>query len=456
MRSGRGTSAPDSTPMAPRPTGRVRRVLASLLLVGFGSFLSGCTDDAGLAPLDPGLGAQVVPVPVDNAGPALEFVLELNTGYFPMEVWKDYQLVPEELMVDGRTWRVRHSGGTSFETVLVRLREDPRVQYVEENQPATFPTIQQSSMSFNEGSLQPGEFLDQSLVDRLKLRDAHRVARGYGVTVAILDTGIDLDHPIFAGRIHPAAWDFVDRDGVPAELPDGMDDDGDGIVDEALGHGSHVAGLVALMAPGARILPLRVLDSDGQGSSYGVANAIEYAVSNGAQIINLSLRMTSESAAMNRAISLAHEKGVLVVVAAGNTGDFGPLEYPASDPRVVAVASVDSQGRRSAFSAWSAAISVSAPGENLLSAYWNGGYAVWSGTSMAAPVVSGSAALLMSNNLRYSANGARKRIEASARGWRSEVLGLGSGVVAPDLAVGELAVPLGPNSESSRREIDRY
>jgi subtilisin family serine protease len=428
--------------------------MTPMLALGLIVALAGCSGESPLTSSDAGSLPRVAPVPVDNTALELEFVLELKQGYFPMAVWSDYDLVPEELMANGRTWRMQYSGGANFDHVLDRLRQDPRVQYVEENKPATFPTIRQSSMSFNEGSLQPGEFYDQSLVDRLKLRTAHSMARGYGVTVAILDTGIDLDHPLFAGRIHPAAWDFIDRDPVPAEHPDGIDGDEDGLVDEALGHGSHVAGLVALMAPGAKIMPLRVLDNDGQGSSYGVASAIEHAIHNGARIINLSLRMTEESAAMSRAIALAREKGVLIVAAAGNTGTWGPLDFPASDPYVLAVGSVDAEGRRSAFSAWSSGIGVSAPGENLLSAYWNGGYAVWSGTSMAAPIVTGTAALLMSNNLRYTAEGARARLERSARSLQASGYGMGAGIVAPDLAVGVPEIPLGPNSESLRRGFD--
>jgi thermitase len=115
----------------------------------------------------------------------------------------------------------------------------------------------------------------------LRLDQAHAISRGAGVTVAVLDTGIDFDHPALAGRVL-AGYDFLDRDAdaSEAEAPSSG---------KAFGHGTHVAGLIALVAPEARILPVRVLDPQGVGNVWRIAEGVVYAQQQGASVINLSL-----------------------------------------------------------------------------------------------------------------------------------------------------------------------
>ncbi|TPW16171.1 MAG: putative serine protease, partial [bacterium] len=292
--------------------------------------------------------------------------------WFRGDIRTEYGLQPEEVLSDGRTWRTSVSGPKRpLDEIINQLADDYRVSDVEANVPVGTPTLRQSSASFDEGFPSASTFRDQSVRRRLHLDEAHATSRGFGVIVAILDTGVDMDHPDLKMRLLNNGWDFVDRDSDPGEAPDGLDQDSDGQMDEALGHGSHVAGLVRMVAPGARIMPLKVLNNDGLGNAYAVASAIEYAVSQGANIINMSLSFSGPSVAVDRAIGLAVSRGVILVAAAGNSGIYGPLDYPASDPRVLAVASVDANEQRSSFSAWSNAVAISAPGENLLSTYWN-------------------------------------------------------------------------------------
>lgn len=232
---------------------------------------------------------------------------------------------------------------------------------------------------------------------------------GSGVTVAVLDTGVDLNHPAFTGRLtQPGTWrDFVDGDATPQDegtLTQGM-----------TGHGTEVAGIVAQIAPGAQILPLRVLNSDGAGDVLNVARAIVYAADQGADVINLSLGAGERMPAIRAAIEYANSKGVTVSAAAGNTGERG-LNYPAQDfsgSRLnLSVGSVNATDGKSSFSQYGSALAVLAPGENVYGPAPEGRLAAWSGTSMSAPVVSGAAALGLAEG--YAASRVVSALRSSA------------------------------------------
>ena len=225
---------------------------------------------------------------------------------------------------------------------------------------------------------------------------------GAGITIAIVDSGVDLDHPDLVDRLLPGR-DFVDGDDEP---------------DDPNGHGTHVAGIaaassnnlgVAGAAPLASILPVRVLDANGAGSDETIAEAIRWAADNGADVINLSLgesgfisRLTRGSS-LNRAIREVAAEGVVVIAAAGNEGTAGQRYRIGVD--VLVVNATDQKGSVAEFSNVGDVRSISAPGVEILStapteptAIWpsgTNGYEVLDGTSMATPLVSGIAALAL-------------------------------------------------------------
>jgi subtilisin family serine protease len=407
--------------------------------------LIGCSREIGIEPLTgPALATQQHP----GLGGVL--IVGVRAGVNPASVWADYGFVEQDVLPDGHTYLVQIPEGRSLQDVLLQIQADFRIDGAEVNMPVGVPVLRQSSMSFNEGQVQPGDFFDQTLSLRLGLSEAHKVSKGHGVKVAILDTGADLDHSILQGAISSDSYDFVDRDNDPSDRPDGVDNDADGNVDEALGHGSHVAGLVALVAPRAELQILRILNSDGAGTAYVAASAIEFAVNTGADIINMSFGLSSPSAAVERAIHYAQSRGVAVVQAAGNLSPNGAITYPASDPRVWAIAAVDAYDQPASFSSRFEGVVLSAPGENILSTYWNGGYAVWSGTSIAAPIVSGTAALLWA---RYPFL-VHAQVRAVLQSTASPILGgpdgMGAGRVNPRAAVGTGQAD-DPKLESARR-----
>ena len=226
-------------------------------------------------------------------------------------------------------------------------------------------------------------------------------ATGKGVTIAVIDTGIDYNHREFKGRIQ-AGYDFVD---------------GDSIAEDANGHGTHVAGTIAAANDGrgitgvahdATIMPIRVLDENGAGYLSDAIRGVRWATNNGADVINLSLGGTGYSRAMDDAIRHAARRGTVVVMAAGNAGGTSP-EYPGAHAidHGIAVGAVQRDGRLAGFSnrAGSRPLDyVTAPGVGIKSTLPGNRYGHYSGTSMATPHVAGVAGLLKSQNNRLSSN----------------------------------------------------
>jgi subtilisin family serine protease len=246
-------------------------------------------------------------------------------------------------------------------------------------------------------------YASQWAVERISLPAAQAINTGAGVTVAILDTGADLTHPALVDRLAPG-YDFISNDDTPQEEGDATSG--------AFGHGTHVAGIVAITAPDARIMPLRTLNPDGSGDLWTQMQALRFAVDHGASVINLSFSFgersqifddvvaeVSCSAAGETICHNQHTPGAVVVAAAGNTGARA-REWPGASavPGIIGVAASTDQDILADFSTYGGQIIVAAPGENITSSVPGGSYATWSGTSMAAPFVSGVAALVRSSH----------------------------------------------------------
>lgn len=237
---------------------------------------------------------------------------------------------------------------------------------------------------------------------------------GTGVVVAVVDTGIDTSHPDFAGKISPDIYNVIDHTADANETANGVDDDVDGMVDEMYGHGTHVAGIISRVAPGATILPIKALNDEGVGDAYALTEAIVYATDHGADVINLSLSSPIDSDAVKVGLNYAEAAGVVIVAATGNDDTNAPKQYPAASEGVVGVAATGPDDVKSPFSNYGSEISISAPGTDIESALPGGTYGVASGTSMAAPFVAGGIALLMQKESSLSAEAIRAIVEQSA------------------------------------------
>jgi subtilisin family serine protease len=225
--------------------------------------------------------------------------------------------------------------------------------------------------------------------------------------VGVIDTGIDHSHPWFAGVLLPG-FDFVHSDGNP---------------DDQYGHGTHVAGIVHKICPRCRILPVKVIDPyNGGGDDYTIARGIRYARQQGATIIQISLGGPSPSTTMCQAIKAVEQQGATVVIAAGNaaSSDAESIGYPAlCSPDSLVVSATDRYDIPAWFSNYGPVIDLAAPGMQVWSAFpsspGNDGLLKASGTSMAAPQVSGAAGLLWSANPTWSAAQIAARLIATGR-----------------------------------------
>lgn len=399
------------------------------------------------------------PVRADAEEPAETYVpdqviVQLTSSTALPGVVQSYTLDPTPLDQFGTRpiYLLRILDGTLAPEKAAALQADgqSRVVFAEPNYVAQAPEGRQKTSWAIGGDA--GTYVEQWAPDLIRLPEAQATlgvgGRGSGLVIAVVDTGVDPTHPALAGRLVDG-YDFVDDDADPREQGVYRPDDP---ANTAYGHGTHVAGLLALTAPDARIMPVRVLEPDGSGNIWVLAEALRYTVDRGAQVINLSLstrrptqlletligeitcsddddgsgedddRDTDDRDADDRDADddtecvAASGRGVVVVAAAGNSGGTLP-EYPAAEgvPGLLAVAASTPADTLAAFATRGDWVDVAAPGEAIVSSVPGGGYGAWSGSSMAAPFVAGQAALLRSACPTLRATAIAERIVATSR-----------------------------------------
>jgi subtilisin family serine protease len=276
------------------------------------------------------------------------------------------------------------------------------------------------------GTLVIHGYAAQPAAQIIRLSDAQKGfnLRGTGI-VAVIDTGVDPNHPVLHPvllqgydftRNQPGASEWLDvsstglnptgtQTGQPAMVQQSsaaiLDQSSAAILDGspyvAFGHGTMTSGLVHLVAPSAKILPLKAFSTNGTGNLSNIVSALYYAVQNKANVVNMSFDLSYSSPALSQAISYANKAGVVLVAAAGNENTSARV-YPASiSGSVVGVASTTDWDSRSSFSNYGTAdVWIAGPGENVISTYPGGTYGSESGTSFSAPLVAGTVALMLS------------------------------------------------------------
>jgi thermitase len=274
-------------------------------------------------------------------------------------------------------------------TILNRLAQSGEVEWAEKDE---------MRWSINDGAgdkMAPRDpmYKDQYALTQIEATKAWETSTGSEkVLVAVSDTGVDLNHPDLKNQIAAGGYDFVKNNDNPQDEN---------------GHGTHVAGIIGAEMNDVgtvgvnwkvKILPVRFLNAQGSGSDSGGVDTILHSVKMGARVINASWGSTSSSKAIEEAVKFAFSKGTVLIAAAGNDSqDADRTRHYPSDVAPVSVAASQLGSTRASFSNYGAtAVHVAAPGHNILSSFLGGGWKKLSGTSMATPVVSGVAALMLS------------------------------------------------------------
>jgi hypothetical protein len=323
-----------------------------------------------------------------------EVVVKLQPGVALTVINQTYGTTTLRALSPTRSIYLLHvATGADPEQVASAMNKDSRILYAEPNRVTDAPEAI-GREAFSWGGPDEGPYIGQYAPELLGLPAAHVISQGAGIVVAVIDTGVQLNHPILAPRLTTARIDFVDGDGAPDDMFSGGTDYG-------AGHGTHVAGIIHLVAPQANIMPIRVLDTDGQGYSFTVAEAILFAAENGADVINLSLGMPYESDFLEDIIEDVTKEGIIVVAAAGNLNST-QQQYPAASECVLGVTAVDAERVKADFASYGNWVRLSAPGVGIYSTLPVDGFGSWNGTSMAAPFASGQAALLLSLNAQLN------------------------------------------------------
>ena len=326
--------------------------------------------------------------------------------------------------VAGTSWTELSTPGHGARRVRAALLHDPAVAQVELSYFRHALTVPDDPLWASKQS---------SYLSPLRLDRAWDAGRGSGVTVAVVDTGVELDHPDLAGRL-TGGYDVLNPGAPP------LDDNG---------HGTMVAGIIAArtdngvgvvgVAPDARVMPVKVLDSTGRGSDADIAVGIDWARTHHARVVNLSLGGVADDPMLADAVHNAVAAGIVVVAAAGN--DAAPtVGFPAGYPGVVAVGATGHDGALAAFSSYGLRIDVVAPGLDITSTGLGSSptYATGSGTSFSSPIVAGVAALIRGKYPTFTPAQVVDRIHSSARdvGLPGVDPAFGYGIVDPLAALG--------------------
>lgn len=363
----------------------------------------------------------------DEDHEADQIVIKLATGVNISTINARYSTTTTSEIVPGVTYKVQVSDPGLLDSTLQQMQQDSDLVWSEFSYENEDPTrCPQGSTDCNvddangsrrtlaviDGDPNPSKYHDQGAFNRIKAAEAHNYSTGAGVIIAVIDTGVDYDHPDLTDHVlrdsnnQVVGWDFVDNDSDPMDAGDGIDNDGDSLIDEGAGHGTHVAGIIALVAPGAKIVPIRVLDTEGSGTADHVGQAITWFddPNNTAlagyekRVVNLSLGIPNVDHV--RVIDdFVDDEQPTVVASSGNDNSM-IVHYPATRGDALSISAVGPDDVKADFSNFDD-VDVAAPGVGIYSTFirdenGNPQWAWWSGTSMATPFVTGEVALIKS------------------------------------------------------------
>jgi subtilisin family serine protease len=371
-----------------------------------------------------------------------EVVLAIPNNVTPAQInalqtrFRLRRLESQSFQLSGMTlYRWRVPNGISVPQAIRALGADPRVASVQPNYLFTMQSDETKTAAEGDAA--------QYELAKLHLPQAHELAKGDNVLVAVIDSGVDANHPELSGAI-AETYDALTSPYAPHK------------------HGTAIAGLIAahgkLMgaAPHARILAIRAFNPSGKGAdgtTFDILKGLDWAAAHDARVINMSFAGPADPV-IHRSLEAAHKKGIVLVAAAGNAGAKSPPLYPAADPNVIAVTATDADDKLFAPSNRGNYIAVAAPGEQILVAIPDGGYEVGSGTSYSAAEVSGIVALMLERKSDLTPDQVRGILMATAKdlGPKGRDPLFGAGLAD---AYGALMAEEAPATASMPRPVER-
>ncbi|SDO57050.1 S8 family serine peptidase [Halobacillus aidingensis] len=325
----------------------------------------------------------------------------------------------------------------NYQEVLQKLKSEANLQRVEPNYIRTSTAAPQDPY-----------YEEQWQFDPLNMSGVWGMRGSHDTVIAVLDTGVNADHPDLKGKILPG-YNFLD------DTTDSSDDHG---------HGTHIAGLITANAnnegivgvnPSAKILPLKVAGNEGNVSFSASLDAIYHAIDQGVDVINMSYSSYQKMDSEREALYEAYKKGIVLVAAASNDDSSKPA-YPASYRPVISVAATDEMDRPTSFSNYGNWIDLTAPGQNLVSTHYKGGYAYNDGTSFSSPLVAGVASLVKSHHPSWDPSEIEWAMQNTAKTFTGVTWNLYEGFGIPDASLSINSQPYDSSADAADTYGDAY
>jgi subtilisin family serine protease len=341
-------------------------------------------------------------------------IVQLKSGTNLSRFVQTYNARPVRILEGRATYLIESINGESADDLVARMANDTQKVYAEANYNASRmaanpylmygdpylmygdPYLMYGDSAIMQYALNKAK--NQWAFQNIRLPQAHAVSKGRGIKVAVVDSGVFVGHPHLAGKILPGRNTIAYNSDVTDET----------------GHGTFVAGIIGLVAPEAKIIPVKVLGADNRGSIGATAAGIRWAADSGAHIINVSLGTYYRSWELDEAVRYAREKkGALVIASVGNDNSTNQ-RFPGSSEKAFSVAATTERNRKADFSnygqdSW---VRVVAPGVDIYSLSHKGGYMYGSGTSFSTPIVAGIAALVWASEPEWDNENVKSQIES--------------------------------------------
>jgi hypothetical protein len=317
-----------------------------------------------------------------------ELIVRLQPGVDPQRIAQDYDVIYRDGAPGGLFYLFEVPGKRDPHITQQQMQQDQRVVWAEDNLTVEMPEHSGAGKANVIGAIgNDNEFyeMNRNLLSQIRWLPPLTPFPTREIRVAILDTGLSPYLPQLWSRVR-ASYNAVEGDDPGYDVPRGQDTSRNGEADEGVGHGTMVTGVVAQLAPHSKFVIARVADSDGIGTAWTLVKGLAFAVQAGAHVVNISLGSLQRIPALSEMVDyVSVEHPITVVGAAGNNG-LRARFYPAGISDCISVTGVDPQDVKAPFANWDSSVDHCAPATGIRSYYWNGKWAVWSGTSFAAPM----------------------------------------------------------------------